>query len=603
MPRNSWPAAVLALSLALAALFVIAPPWLILWQDRVFDRMMTALPPAEPAERVTVIDIGATDDLGQPWDRTATARLVATIAATKPRATGFDIVFSGNCDRPVNAALAHGFAQSGAVLGFLLSPTPGGSLPPGDLAVAEDVTLWPAAGAEAPCPAFTAAASAVASIALPGDADAAVRRIPAAVSVAGIAHPSLPVALARRAQGDAPALLLPRALRLGDVQLRAPDGLLRFIPSPPDRWLQRSLPAAGVLSGSVTLPDRALILVGSSLPEAGGLRPTAASPVTPSVQIMADTVEQILSGQVPWRPVWAPATEALVVLGLGGAGLWLLSALTPVAASLALALSGALWVGAALVLWRSTGMLLDPATPQLAAFGTLALALLSRAALASRAERALRARMAQLVPPALVSRIAADPRLMRLEGELREVTALFTDIEGFSIATTEMGPREMVALLDAYFALTCGIVLKHGGMIDKLVGDSVHALFNAPLDQPGHEAAALACAADLIAATESFRAAHGGFGRTRIGLETGPAVLGDVGHGGRIDYTAHGAAVNLAARLQEANKRFGTSTCIGPELARRCPENVRPLGEADIRSFGPLPLYTLRTAAPHPAKE
>ena len=104
--------------------------------------------------------------------------------------------------------------------------------------------------------------------------------------------------------------------------------------------------------------------------------------------------------------------------------------------------------------------------------------------------------------------------------------------------------------------------------------------------------AALACAAEIIAETEAFRRENNGFGRTRIGIETGPAVLGDVGFGTRIDYTAHGAAVNLAARLQEANKLFGTQVCIGPGLAARVP-GLRPLGETDIRSFGRMPLYTL----------
>ncbi|KQB12063.1 adenylate/guanylate cyclase domain-containing protein [Rhodobacter capsulatus] len=182
---------------------------------------------------------------------------------------------------------------------------------------------------------------------------------------------------------------------------------------------------------------------------------------------------------------------------------------------------------------------------------------------------------------------------MRLEGETREITALFTDIEGFSAATSTMGAVEMVARLDAYFALTCAIVLRHGGMIDKLVGDSVHALFNAPLDQPGHEAAALACAAEILAATEVFARENNGFGKTRIGVECGPAVLGDVGFGTRIDYTAHGPAVNLAARLQEANKALGTRICIGPTLGARVPGLVA-LGEIELRSFGRLPLYTLR---------
>lgn len=109
----------------------------------------------------------------------------------------------------------------------------------------------------------------------------------------------------------------------------------------------------------------------------------------------------------------------------------------------------------------------------------------------------------------------------------------------------------MVACLEACFALTCGIVLRHGGMIDELVAATLHALFNAPLDQPGHKAAALACAQDIATATS--RTQHFGFGRTRIGLEYGPTVCSNIASGSRIDYTAHGPAIRLASRLQEAN--------------------------------------------------
>ncbi len=134
-------------------------------------------------------------------------------------------------------------------------------------------------------------------------------------------------------------------------------------------------------------------------------------------------------------------------------------------------------------------------------------------------------------------------------------------------------------------------------MIDKIVGDAVHALFNAPLDQPGHVDAALACARDIVAETEALRQGQPQLGqpqlgRTRLGVETGPAILGDVGGGARIDYTAHGPAVNLAARLQEAAKTLGPPVIVGPGAAARATQPLRALGRAEIRSFGPLELYT-----------
>ncbi len=142
-----------------------------------------------------------------------------------------------------------------------------------------------------------------------------------------------------------------------------------------------------------------------------------------------------------------------------------------------------------------------------------------------------------------------------MAGETREVTALFTDIEGFSALARRIEPKMLVALLDTYFSEVNALIERRGGMIDKVVGDAVHALFNAPEDLEGHIDIAIGCAGEIRVLTEEMRQrpefSAVGFGRTRIGIETGPAILGEIGLGGKLDYTAHGEAVNLAARLQE----------------------------------------------------
>lgn len=581
-----WHALTLLLVAGLAALLAAAPQPLVNLQERLFDRIL----PDPTAAPIWVVDIGAIDDAGAEWTRAATARLVARLSEAHPRVMAFDILFAGACDEPATRDLARALEGQTVVLGLLLSDVPGPRLPAPWLGTAGAAPLWPARGAEIPCPQF--AAHDIAAMALMGDADAKVRRVPVGVAVDRQAVPGLAVAMAGRALGRMP-LVGPGWLRLGDMaSVPAASGMIRVFPSGPSDWAVRTVSAAAVLAGKVRLPEGALILVGSSLPSRGGLRPTATSPVTPSVQIQADAVTALLSGQVPDRPRSAPYVEggALAVTAL--LTLLLVIRLDPLRAALLTVGGAVFWSGAAVALTRQ-GVLIDPVFPALGLALVLLCALIGRAAALARAERVLRDRMGQLLPPALVSRLARQPRLMRLEGETREVTALFTDIEGFSAATAQMGAQEMVSRLDAYFGLTCGIVLRHGGMIDKLVGDSIHALFNAPLDQPGHPGKAVACAAELLAATEAFSRAHGGFGRTRIGLEYGAAVLGDVGFGTRIDYTAHGPAVNLAARLQEANKQLGTQVCIGPALAARVPDLI-PLGEVEIRSFGRLALFTLR---------
>ncbi len=189
-------ALVLALAALAAGALALQGRWLVHWQERAFDAMILALPaPAAVGPPVLVVDIGATDEAGVPWDRAASARLAAAIGRAGPAVVAWDIVFAGTCDDDTrNLALAAALSRAPTVLGFLLSGTPGAppaAAPP--LAVADALLpgLWSAPGAELPCPAFAAAAAGLASVSLPGDAEARVRMVPAGVAAAGAAWPAL----------------------------------------------------------------------------------------------------------------------------------------------------------------------------------------------------------------------------------------------------------------------------------------------------------------------------------------------------------------------------------------------------------------------------
>jgi adenylate cyclase len=121
-----------------------------------------------------------------------------------------------------------------------------------------------------------------------------------------------------------------------------------------------------------------------------------------------------------------------------------------------------------------------------------------------------------------VRRIVEEPSLLKLSGERRELTALFTDVEGFTAMTHRADPERLVAALADYFEGAAAIVVEHGGMIDKIVCGAIHALFNAPLDLADHPKRAIDCAVALRAWTALFRRRPGpqsiGFGRTRIGI-------------------------------------------------------------------------------------
>jgi adenylate cyclase len=595
-------AVVLGLSVVAALALWWAPPALIRWQDVALDVLVRLVPPPAPSgPPVVVVDIGETDDTGAPWTRAASARLAAAIAQAEPAAVGWDIVFAGDCDpaQPVTAALAAALSRAPTALGFLLSPTPPDvPAPPAVLAVADPApAFWRSEGAEQPCPAFVAAARGLGALSLPGDASARVRLVPAAVLAAGAPRLSLPVETLRLALALPTPVIggTPATLRLGDHRLRLdPGAMLRFRPSSAARRAARTLGAAQVLAGDgAARLVGAVVFVGSSLPSRGGLRPTAADPLYPSVQIAADLAEG-MSGRAP-----ALAPRLRRRGSRRRAFCW---PGRPPRRWLRCCLRWPRWRAPRRWRWPGRwpawactprpGGCTTRRLPALAVLAAATAGLLVQAAATARAERALRDRMGQLLPAPVVARLIADPRLLRLAGERREVTALFTDIEGFSALANRLPPEALIATLDRYFAAVSAIVLRHGGMIDKIVGDGVHALFNAPLDQPGHIDAALAAAAEIIAETEALRPELG-LGRTRIGVETGPAILGDVGSGARIDYTAHGPAVNLAARLQEAGKTLGPAVIVGPAAAARASRPLRPLGQVEVRSFGLLALFTL----------
>ena len=150
-----------------------------------------------------------------------------------------------------------------------------------------------------------------------------------------------------------------------------------------------------------------------------------------------------------------------------------------------------------------------------------------------------------------------------------EMTFLFTDLEGFTFYTESVAPALLVSTLNDYLDGVCAIAMDHGGTIDKIVGDAVHVMFNAPLDQLDHAARAVRCGLAIDAFAQRFaadpaRLAAAGrvFGVTRIGINTGRAVVGNFGGRRRFDYTAHGDAINTAARLEAANKMLGTRICV-----------------------------------------
>ena len=211
----------------------------------------------------------------------------------------------------------------------------------------------------------------------------------------------------------------------------------------------------------------------------------------------------------------------------------------------------------------------------------------ARRAAAEQAHAAL----ARYFSPNLAAELAAGRGSVDLAGRRREVTALFTDLAGFTTLVETLDPALLGELINGYFAGMTDVVFGHGGTVAKLLGDGVHVLFGAPADQPDHAACAVACALAMDGFAESYRAgwvARGvALGATRIGLHAGPALVGDFGGGRYFDYTAYGDTINTASRLEAANKLLGTRICASAAVAERVPGFTgRPAGDLLLRGRG-----------------
>ena len=202
--------------------------------------------------------------------------------------------------------------------------------------------------------------------------------------------------------------------------------------------------------------------------------------------------------------------------------------------------------------------------------------------------RRVRTAFGHYLAPAVVQQLMDDPETLRLGGERRETTFLFTDLAGFTTLTENLEPEALIRLLNEYLDGTCRVVLRHGGTIDKIVGDALHVMFNAPGDQPDHAERAIACALELDAFCGRYSAGQRAMGidlgETRIGVNTGETVVGNFGGATRFDYTAHGDAINTAARLEGVNKFFDTRICVSETTLERCDwPHHRPMGRLVLK--------------------
>jgi adenylate cyclase len=204
--------------------------------------------------------------------------------------------------------------------------------------------------------------------------------------------------------------------------------------------------------------------------------------------------------------------------------------------------------------------------------------------------------LGKYLPRDVAQQLLRQPDQLRLHGERREIYALFTDIEGFTSLCQTLDPEIVATMLNEYLEVMCVTILRYGGTIDKFVGDAVVAFWGAPLARPDDADRAVECAVALsIAGKALMKPVADGkkLGRTRVGLHFGKAIVGNFGGEGRIQYTALGDSMNVAARLEGANKTLKTAVLVSREAAERAGlAKFRPMGRVRVRGrVAPLEVY------------
>lgn len=170
--------------------------------------------------------------------------------------------------------------------------------------------------------------------------------------------------------------------------------------------------------------------------------------------------------------------------------------------------------------------------------------------------------------PKQVKRLQDDPALLHLGGETRTCTYLFTDLRGFTSMSEKLSPQEVTEIMNATLSVQVTAVQKYGGMVDKFIGDACMAIFNAPLDLEDHETRAIECAVEIQKEIKQLNNTLPVDVAIGVGLNTGPAVIGNMGSATRFDFSAIGNSVNEAARYESATKEVGVDILIGESTAK-----------------------------------
>lgn len=586
---------------------------------RSFDLYQNLKPRTSASNPVVIVDIdeSSVNTLGQwPWPRTVLADLLTRIFEMQAVVVGFDVVFPEPDRASPREAVKH-FRHVDPGIRELLAHLPGNddlfaqAIGAGRVVLGQSGThtfamhapgLRPETGVatlgadpsayliEFPhllrnLPELEQAAAGRGLFSIRPERDGIVRRVPIVMRADGKIVPSLALDMLRVAT-DSGAILIRtdeagiRSVAVAGLQLPTDQNgrvWVYFGPHNPATYVS----AKDVLAGNAA-PDKfdgKLALIGASAIGLADIKTTPVSAAIPGVEVHAQLLGSALTDTLLSRPNYAIAIEMLGAAAAGG----VLAFVAPLASALTLLVvavgSAAAFVVGSWFAFKNSQMLFDATFP-LIVIVSVSVSLIMIGYFREQLDRRrIRSAFSHYLSPNLVERLAKSPKQLVLGGEERVMTVLFSDVRSFTtIAETyKDNPQGLTRLMNRFLTPVTDAIITRNGTIDKYIGDAVMAFWNAPLDNPDHEADACHAALDMldrVAALNDELEREAAAGGTRfvpirigIGINTGRCTVGNMGSDLRFQYTVMGDSVNLASRLEGQTKGYGLSIIIGSRTA------------------------------------
>jgi len=625
--RKRWAGVATGIAVLIGLVFLRGydPPLLQYMRNAGFDQLQRIWPreKRDPPVRVIDIDEASLAKLGQwPWSRKQLGQLVTELGTLGAAVIAFDMVFpeadrlspsriAGDPDlvsrltpaarEEISASFPDNdeiFAEAikgrPVVLAFSNAPGNARTTPPRLAGFAQtglDASKAPplVESVAANIDKLEAAAAGFGAINLDLSREQGIaRRVPMLLTDGTGFYPSLALEALRVAQGAQTIIVNASettenaidSIRVGDFELPVAEDsnfTVHYRRDTPDTYVS----AYRVISGTereklAPLINGNIVFVGTSAAGLRDVRTTSLGEAVPGVLIHAQVIEQILNGEYLIRPQWVGGAELLAFFVLGLLLVAIIMFWSPLAATGAGIAALALVAFASAYAFKSLGILVDATFPIvgiiLAYLATLGFRLL----VTDSDRRMLRGAFGHFVSPDVLSEIERNADSLRLGGEVKDITVLFVDIRGFTTLSEKLPPENLVPLINTLLDRWSNSIIQQGGTIDKFIGDSIMAFWNAPLSKADHQYYAALAAIGIRQQTAELNAdetisnvlkERGQWPlRCGVGMCTGPACVGNMGSQTRFDYSAVGETVNVAARTETASKRADFDIVIAGDL-------------------------------------